>query len=110
MTANDVESGVATNGPNSRVVSDHILNLIQDLEGRLPADREQMISRLETFLALSPEEQVLYRVGRRQGLFLGLGDMLDPQRRALAERLRDQLGVDAENVDLVTDELVKRFI
>jgi hypothetical protein len=65
---------------------------------------------METFLALDPGEQALYRLGRRQGLFVGLSDMMDPRLRSLAERLRDQLGVDAENIDFVTDQLVKRFV
>ena len=58
-------------GIRSTVVSDHILNLLQDLEGRLPDDQEHMITRLETFLHLDPKEQMLYRVGRRSGLFAG---------------------------------------
>jgi hypothetical protein len=115
--ANDVENAREIllflqhlEGIRSRIVSDHVLNLVQDLEGRLPEDRGQMISRMETFLALDPGEQALYRLGRRQGLFVGLSDMMDPRLRSLAERLRDQLGVDAENIDFVTDQLVKRFV
>ena len=97
-------------GIRSTVVSDHILNLLQDLEGRLPDDQEHMITRLETFLHLDPKEQMLYRVGRRSGLLAGLPDLLVPQRRALAEGLCRDWGVTTDNVDAVTDQLVKRFI
>ncbi len=97
-------------GIGSTVVSDHILNLFQDLEGRLPEDRDRMVVQLETFLSLDPEEQSLYRLGRRAGLLRGLSDLLDPQMRAAAERLRRELGVTAATIDDVTDQLVKRFI
>lgn len=97
-------------GITSKVVSDHILNLLQDLEGELPGDREKMIAQLEIFLSLAPAEQVLYRVGRRRALFLGLSDLLDPHRREAAERLCRELGATPANVDEITDELVKRFI
>ena len=97
-------------GISSTVVSDHIVNLLQDLEGRLPEDRDRMVVQLETFLGLDPEEQALYRLGRRGGLFAGLSDLLDPQSRAAAERLRREWGVTAATIDDVTDELVKRFI
>ena len=115
--ANDVEVAEeillfirSLGGIGSMVVSDHILNLIQDLEGRLPGDRDSMIARLETFLSLDPEEQALYRLGRRAGVFLGLADLTDPRRRALAERMFRELRVDAGNIDSVCDQLVKRFI
>jgi hypothetical protein len=97
-------------GIRSRIVSDHILNLLQDLEGALPDDRERMVAQLEAFLVLPPDEQVLYRLGRRRGVFAGLSDLQDPRRRAHAERLRNQLGVNAENIDSITDQLVKRFV
>jgi hypothetical protein len=97
-------------GIGSTIVSDHVINLIQDLEGKLPEDRGHMIAGLQAFLALDPQQQMLYRIGRRQGLFLGLSDMLDPRRRALAERARRELGVTEANIDDVTNELVKRFV
>jgi hypothetical protein len=115
--ANDVEAAKeillfirSLEGIGSVVVSDHILNLIQDLEGRLPDDRDSMVARLETFLSLAPEEQALYRIGRREGLFAGLVDLMDPRRRVLAERMFRELHVDADNIDAICDQLVKRFI
>jgi hypothetical protein len=97
-------------GIGSTVVSDHILNLLEDLEGKLPQDRDRMVAQLEAFLGLDPEEQALYRLGRRSGLFAGLSGLHDPQNRAAAERLRREWGVAAANIDDVTDELVKRFL
>ncbi|MGB2979918.1 MAG: radical SAM protein [Candidatus Zixiibacteriota bacterium] len=92
------------------VKSDHILNLFQDLEGTLPQDKEHMMNILRTFLAMDPEQQALYQVGRRIGVFSGLADMEKPNRMARAGRACSELGITPENVDRVTSELMNRFI
>jgi hypothetical protein len=97
-------------GINSTIQSDHILNLFADLEGVLPTDKEHLLGTLRTFLSLPPEEQRLYQLGRRLGLFASLPDMEDPYRRAQAERAYRELGVTAENVDEITGELARRFV
>ncbi|MFH1337166.1 MAG: radical SAM protein [Candidatus Zixiibacteriota bacterium] len=97
-------------GITSVVKSDHILNLFTDLEGTLPEDKERMIEILRTFLAKEPEKQKLYQVGRRIGVFSSLEDMENPHRMARAERVYKQIRESAEDIDKVTDELMKRFI
>jgi radical SAM superfamily enzyme YgiQ (UPF0313 family) len=97
-------------GITSTVVSDHILNLFEDIGGTLPGDRERMTAEIRAFLALEPGEQVIYRVGRRSGLFRGLSDLADPRRRASARRLVQELNATPGNVDALTDQMVKRFI
>jgi len=54
-------------GINSQVVSDHIMNLIETVEGRLPQDREKMLAILDGYLSLSDRERLLYRLCRRLG-------------------------------------------
>jgi hypothetical protein len=97
-------------GITSRIVSDHILNLFESVSGKLPEDREAMVGGIRAFLALDEEEQILYRIGRRAALFRGPSDMSDPRRHDRAARLVQEMGVTPENVDAVTDEMVKRFI
>lgn len=97
-------------GITSVVKSDHILNLFQDLEGQLPEDKERMLDILRIFLAMDRERQRLYQIGRRIGVFSGLGDMVHPNRMARAQRAYNQVGGDLADLDKVTDELTKRFI
>ena len=97
-------------GITSVVMSDHILNLFGDLEGTLPHDKERMLTIVRTFLAMDPERQCLYRVGRRLGVFSCLSDMENPHRRASAERAYRELGVTPDNVDKIVGALMKRFI
>ncbi len=97
-------------GIGSTVKSDHILNLFQEVEGRLPEDKAAMTAVIRQFLDLAPEDQVIYQVGRRLGLFSRLADMERPNRRARAEQACQLYGIDADNVDQAIDELMKRFI
>lgn len=97
-------------GITSVFQSDHILNLFQDLEGKLPGDKEKLLAIVRTFLAMEPERQSVYQVGRRLGFFSSLNDMESPQRLAKAEKTCRQLGITPDNVDEAIDELMKRFI
>ena len=62
-------------GITSTVKSDHILNLFQEVEGTLPEDKEQMTSIIKRFLSMRLEEQMLYQIGRRTGIFSRLEDL-----------------------------------
>ena len=97
-------------GINSTVKSDHILNLFQEVEGRLPQDQESMTAPIRTFLAMEPEEQMLYTVGRRTGIFNRLADINKPELRNHAERALMAHRVTLENIDSWAAEMMKRFI
>ena len=43
-----------------------------------PAERERMTAVIRRFLALDPNEQALYQVGRRTGVFQRLDQLADP--------------------------------
>jgi len=92
------------------VASDHILNLLADFEGKLPEDKDDMINVLISFLEMKPEDQRLFRVGRRMGLFSSLSDMEDPRRLVRVEKTCLDMGITDENVGAMTEELVRRFI
>lgn len=64
-------------GITTEVVSDHILNLLEELEGNLPGDRERIIGSIDRFFALSGEERMVFRLGRRMGIYRYLDDLKD---------------------------------
>ena len=96
-------------GITSVVVSDHFRNLLPEVEGTLPRDQGRMLAAVEKFLSLNQEEQVIYQVGRRTGIFGGLEDLEDPSRRRLAEETIRKNGITPENVDDLMAELMRRF-
>ena len=97
-------------GITSQVKSDHILNLFQEVEGQLPDEYEQMTAPIRRFLALPEEEQLLYMVGRRIGIFSQLADLQDQELRGQAEKARAAHRVTLENVEAFAAEMMKRFI
>lgn len=90
------------NGIHSSLTSDHIMNLLPEVEGTFPRDKERMISVVTRYLAFSSEERLLYRLGRRGGAVHSLEDLRDPNLRIRLETARkdleDQLGGDLEKL------------
>ncbi|MFH0917227.1 MAG: radical SAM protein [bacterium] len=93
-----------------QLTSDHMVNLMPELNGNLATRREAMIAAVRRFLALGPEQQRTYMVGRRLGVLAGPGDLEDPSLRERVEAECRRLGVTEQNVDALIDELVKRFV
>jgi histone acetyltransferase (RNA polymerase elongator complex component) len=97
-------------GVTSTIKSDHILNLLQDVEGEMPTEKMEILDPLRSFLTLSESDQLLYRVGRRTGIFFGLEDLYDPELLAHAEKACIAHQVTSENIEQFTTEMMKRFI
>jgi hypothetical protein len=66
-------------GISSTLISDHILNLLEELEGRLPEDKEKMLAIIDRYFALSDEDRMIYRLGRRRGIYRRMDDLSDPE-------------------------------
>lgn len=64
-------------GIASTVVSDHILNLLEELEGKLPEDKPKLLATIDRFFALPDRDRLIYRLGRRKGIYRRLGDLSD---------------------------------
>ncbi|MCK8061065.1 MULTISPECIES: hypothetical protein [unclassified Fusibacter] len=97
------------NGIHSIVKSDHILNLIPEVEGRLPRDKGKMLSALSWYLELSEVDKLLFRVGRRTGMLKGIKDFDIGSKRRITQ-ICESNKIHSENVDQVIDELMNRFI
>jgi radical SAM superfamily enzyme YgiQ (UPF0313 family) len=97
-------------GIGSMLASDHILNLVEEVQGRLPDAKPHILAVLDRFLALSDREQCRFQVGRRLGVYTRLSDLESPRRRARVDAFCAQHGITPENVDGVIDEIMTRFI
>ncbi|MCK5100479.1 MAG: radical SAM protein, partial [Desulfobacteraceae bacterium] len=95
---------------DSYIKSDHILNLIETIDGKMPEDKERLISIMDSFLDMDPEQQVQYQIGRRMGLFRGPADMADTQLLNQVKETCGSHGITPSNVDAVIDDLMKRFV
>jgi hypothetical protein len=97
-------------GISSAIRSDHILNLLPEVDGQLPGDQARLIGIVRTFLEMDPELQFLYRVGRRTGVLSGLADLEDPGKIAQVEDICRRYHIRPDTVDAVIDEMMRRFI
>jgi histone acetyltransferase (RNA polymerase elongator complex component) len=64
-------------GIQSEIVSDHILNLLEELEGKLPGDHARILGVIDRFINLSGEERMIFMLGRRMGIYRRLADLAD---------------------------------
>jgi radical SAM superfamily enzyme YgiQ (UPF0313 family) len=59
------------------LASDHILNLLEELEGRFPEDKQKILSVIDRYFNLSDSDRQIFRLGRRSGAFRKLDDLAD---------------------------------
>lgn len=84
---------------HSYLASDHIGNLLQEIEGRLPEDKEKMLAVIARFQSLSPFERQVYRIGRRSRYYADLDDLNDPERHKIVEQIIERFSNGKGEVD-----------
>ena len=57
------------------LVSDHIINLLQQVSGRLDTDRDRMLGIIDGYLGMPEEERVMFRLARRMAKVMSPDDM-----------------------------------
>jgi radical SAM superfamily enzyme YgiQ (UPF0313 family) len=101
---------------HSRVTSDHIMNLLEEVEGKLPEDKTRMLAALERYLGLDPEDKLIFRVGRRLAAvggsaFRNLDELDDPDKREAIEELLERLNIHSpEDLDEAINKIREQFI
>ena len=63
----------------STITSDHIMNLLEEVKGKLPDDKKHMLKIIEKYQQLSEDQRLIYRIGRRGGLYSSTDDLLRDQ-------------------------------
>ncbi len=86
----------------SVLTSDHVRNLLEEVEGRLPEDREKMLATIDEYLALPEGDRILYRIGRRGGALRSVRELDQPLMRQRLRRaqhhLEQEYGGDVERI------------
>jgi hypothetical protein len=95
-------------GIGSVVKSDHILNLLEEIEGELPEDKEKILSVIDRYFGLSGEQRLVYRMGRRAGVYRSLGDLADAVmygriKRTIREMEEKQAGSVEQHLSLLLE-------
>ena len=94
----------------SVITSDHILNLFEDVHGKLPDDKNKMLSIIDHFLNLSPLDQTIFQIGRRLGIFRFLSQLKEHSLREQVQKICTQMNITPDNVDQNIQKVIQRFI
>ncbi len=93
---------------HSQIVSDHMMNLLPEIEGKLPEDREKILAVIRRFQGLSPEERDNYKLGRRFGVYDKLDDLGDDRR--FGEVTGAMNGIEKDPLDETLFKLMERYV
>jgi radical SAM superfamily enzyme YgiQ (UPF0313 family) len=98
-------------GITSTFVSDHILNLLEEVEGKLPEEKGKMLALMDHYLALSEEEKANFRLGRRAGVYRSMDDLFHPELRHQVEKVLRQIEIENPGgIEKVLSDLMEAFI
>ncbi len=98
-------------GIESTFASDHILNLLEEVEGKLPEDKGKMLAVINRYLGLSAEEKVHFRLGRRAGIYRSLEDLSNPALRDQVEGAQRKIESEMPGgVEKVISQLMESFL
>ena len=96
---------------HSNYVSDHVTNLLQEIEGKLPRDKEKMLASIDRFQSLPSQERTNFIVGRRVGLYVNLDDMANSDRHQAVVQIMHRLSQGSNQIDDETiHHLMEGFI
>ncbi len=95
----------------TQVVSDHMMNLLPEVEGRLPGDKEEILAVIGRFQALPPEDRDNYKLGRRLGLYERLDDLDDAARYEEVSRILTRIDKSKpDEFDNLLFNLMERYV
>jgi len=114
MLAEEIRHFVeALEGIDSTITSDHIMNLLEGVSGKLPEDKAKMLTVIAKYQDLSDMDRLIYRVGRRGGTYRSTDDLQsDPATyakiKSLLKNVENEDG--APGVERFIASLVDRYV
>jgi len=67
------------NNITSTITSDHIMNLLEEVKGKLPEEKENMLNIIKKYQDLPETDRIVYRIGRRGGAYSSTADLYRDQ-------------------------------
>jgi hypothetical protein len=95
----------------SELKSDHILNLLPEIEGKFPQAKATCLATINRYLTLSTNERRNFRLGRRAGYYEKLDDVLDTHKYQKVDDAIKRITAEApDSIDEVILQLKESFI
>lgn len=98
-------------GIETMLVSDHMINLLQEIEGSLKNDKDKMIAVIDDYLAMPEEEKKMYQAARRMAKVVSPKQLsrLSPYDKKVIRQLMDTY-TDPYEWEIKMNELAGRYI
>jgi len=81
------------------------------VEGKLPDDRDRILAVIDTYLSLPEQDRMIFRLGRRQGIYRRLADLNDPVMYGRLKAVTEEYVPDGtERFDADLKELMHHYI
>jgi radical SAM superfamily enzyme YgiQ (UPF0313 family) len=91
--------------------SDHILNMLPEIDGRFPDAKKACLKAINRYLALPVKDRLNFRLGRRTGLYENLNDIFDAAKYQRVDEAMKRVGADSpEKMDELITQLKEHFI
>ncbi|RLB36227.1 MAG: radical SAM protein [Deltaproteobacteria bacterium] len=114
MLAEEIRLFIETlDGITSTVTSDHIMNLLEEVSGKLPEGKEKMLAVIKKYQELPDSERLIYRVGRRGGVYRSISDLeADPVTyQKIKDLIKDlEARGGREQVEKFITEMVDQYV
>jgi radical SAM superfamily enzyme YgiQ (UPF0313 family) len=94
----------------SYLKSDHILNLLMEIEGKMPEDKAKCLHIIDRYLSLADEERVNFKIGRRAGLYNRLSDLSDSYKHGQIQQAIKRLKAQGSDIEQEILRLKNSFI
>jgi hypothetical protein len=95
----------------SELRSDHILNLLPEVEGKFPEAKSACLATINRYLALSTQERLNFRLGRRAGYYEKLDDLYDTHKYGRVDEAIRRITSEApDSIDEVILQIKASFI
>ncbi|MDY6833833.1 MAG: radical SAM protein [Chloroflexota bacterium] len=95
---------------NSTIRSDHMMNLLMDVEGKLPEDRERILAPIKRYQSLPEQERCNFIFGRRAGLYNSLDDMNNEYQHEMVEQAVQRIKGQGNDVSNISRQLREQSI
>ena len=96
----------------SFIASDHIMNLLEEVSGKMPGDKDAMLDVIRKYQELPEDDRIIYRLGRRGGLYSSTDDLYrdDITYYKIKKFLRELSDRGPDEIDRFINETADRYV
>ncbi|MCG8617366.1 MAG: radical SAM protein [Desulfobacterales bacterium] len=97
-------------GITSHYANHHGIDLLLEIRGQLPHDRDAMLAIMDRFLDMEKDDQNNFILGRRLGYYRRLSDMENGLNRGFVDKQLDRINTAGEDLETVFHSLRTQIV